>query len=416
MEFTGERVVPGQTDVDLMNEHLARYSFAEALVAGKEVLDAGCGVGYGSARLARSADRVVALDNAWEPLLATQHDYVADSNVRLIEGDCRNLPFSDASFDVVVAFEVIEDLENWRSLLSEARRVLTPGGRLLVSTPNRVYYEQTRNTPNLYHVHEFDYDEFQGELAKFFKNTTMFLENHSDAVTFTPHQAKGVRTFLEATSADPEQAHFFLAVCSAERLYGSPAFVYLPTAGNVVREREQHIDLLASEVGGKQELLKELGQELRRLQAEHREQRQQARQAIEDLEEENDKKTVWVKQLDEELARYEQDLEERTQWALKLQHDLNRAVENYRKLEAHKVEKHQELEKCVGLLDDAEQQVMERTNWAKRVDQQLGQVREQLANVYASPAYRVGRRLRLAPEVPAGDENPPPAAAEAKDK
>ena len=53
MEFTGERVVPGQTDVDLMNEHLARYGFAESLVAGKRVLDAGCGVGYGAARLGR---------------------------------------------------------------------------------------------------------------------------------------------------------------------------------------------------------------------------------------------------------------------------------------------------------------------------------------------------------------------------
>ena len=90
-------------------------------------------------------------------------------------------------------------------------------------------------------------------------------------------------------------------------------------------------------------------------------------------------------------------------------------MENYRQLEAHKAEKHQELEKCVGLLDDAEQRVIERTNWAKRVDQQMGQVREQLTNVYASPAYRVGRRLRLAPEVPAGGESPP-TAPEAKDE
>ena len=414
MEFTGERVVPGQTDVDLMNEHLARYGFAESLVAGKRVLDAGCGVGYGSARLARSADHVVGFDNAREPLLITQHEY-GDSHVRLAEGDCRSLPFSNASFDVVVAFEVIEHVENWRGLLAEARRVLTPGGRLLVSTPNKVYYQQTRTTPNLYHVHEFDYDEFRGELAKFFKNTTMFLENHSDAITFTPLEAKGVRTFLEETSSHPEEAHFFVAVCSAEPLYGSPAFVYLPTAGNVLHEREQHIDLLLSEVGRKQELLKELGQEMRRLQGEHREQQQQARQAIEKLEGENERKTVWVKQLDEKLAHYEQHLEETTQWALNLQNDLNRGVENYRQLEAHKAEKHQELEKCVGLLDDAEQRVIERTNWAKRVDQQLGQVREQLTNVYASPAYRVGRRLRLAPEVPAGGQSPP-AAPEAKDE
>ena len=405
MEFTGERVVPGQTDVDLMNEHLARYSFAESLVAGKRVLDAGCGIGYGAARLARPADRVVGLDNAREPLLATQLEY-GDCDVRLAEGDCRGLPFANASFDVVVAFEVIEHLENWRGFLAEARRVLTPGGRLLVSTPNKVYYQQTRTTPNLYHVHEFDYDEFREELAKFFKNTTMFLENHSDAVTFTPLEARGLRTFLEETSSHPQEAHFFVAVCSAEPLYGSPAFVYLPTAGNVLQEREQHIDLLGSEVGRKQELLRELGQELRRLQSERREHQQQVRQAIEELERVNDRKTVWVKQLDDELTHYEQYLEEKTQWALRLQDELKRAAENYRRLEAHKAEKHQELQKCVTLLDETEQRVIERTDWAKRVERQLGEVAERLANLYASPAYRVGRRLGLAPEAPAGGEIP----------
>ena len=354
-----------------------------------------------------SADRVVGLDNAREPLLATQLEY-GDSDVRLAEGDCRGLPFANASFDVVVAFEVIEHLENWRGFLAEVRRVLTPGGRLLVSTPNKVYYQQTRTTPNLYHVHEFGYDEFREELAKFFKNTTMFLENHSDAITFTPLEARGLRTFLEATSSHPQEAHFFVAVCSAEPLYGSPAFVYLPTAGNVRQEREQHIDLLVSEVGRKQELLRELGQELRRLQSERREQQQQARRAIEELERENDKKTVWVEQLDDKLARYEEYLEEKTQWALRLQDELKRAAENYRRLEAHKAEKHQELGKCVRLLDDAEQQVIERTDWAKRVERQLGEVAEWLANLYASPAYRVGRRLGLAPEAPAAGEIPAP--------
>ncbi|MEI9974184.1 MAG: hypothetical protein WDO73_20315 [Ignavibacteriota bacterium] len=48
-EFTGERVIPGEVDVDLLNEHLARYTFAARLARGKRVLDAGCGAGYGSA-------------------------------------------------------------------------------------------------------------------------------------------------------------------------------------------------------------------------------------------------------------------------------------------------------------------------------------------------------------------------------
>jgi protein-L-isoaspartate O-methyltransferase len=54
-EFTGERVIPGEVDIDLLNEHMARYTFAARLARGKRVLDAGCGTGYGSAELARAA-------------------------------------------------------------------------------------------------------------------------------------------------------------------------------------------------------------------------------------------------------------------------------------------------------------------------------------------------------------------------
>src|SRR5919205_964963 len=63
-EFTGERVIPGQVDVDLLNEHLARYTFAARLARGKRVLDAGCGAGYGSAELAHAAQCVTGVDCA----------------------------------------------------------------------------------------------------------------------------------------------------------------------------------------------------------------------------------------------------------------------------------------------------------------------------------------------------------------
>ena len=48
-EFTGERLIPGEVDIDLLNEHMARYHFAVRLARGKRVLDAGCGAGYGAA-------------------------------------------------------------------------------------------------------------------------------------------------------------------------------------------------------------------------------------------------------------------------------------------------------------------------------------------------------------------------------
>ena len=55
VEFTGERVIPGQVNDDLWSEHVARYAFARRYAEGKRVLDAGCGAGYGSAELAQSA-------------------------------------------------------------------------------------------------------------------------------------------------------------------------------------------------------------------------------------------------------------------------------------------------------------------------------------------------------------------------
>ena len=65
-EFTGERLIPGEVDVDLLNEHMARYHFAVRLARGKRVLDAGCGAGYGSAELADVAESVTGIDIAPE--------------------------------------------------------------------------------------------------------------------------------------------------------------------------------------------------------------------------------------------------------------------------------------------------------------------------------------------------------------
>src|ERR1051325_2876469 len=74
-EFTGERVIPGQVDVDLLNVHLARYAFAARLARGKRVLDAGCGAGYGSAELARVALAVTGIDVAAEAVEFARENY-----------------------------------------------------------------------------------------------------------------------------------------------------------------------------------------------------------------------------------------------------------------------------------------------------------------------------------------------------
>src|SRR6185295_4821465 len=184
-EFTGERVIPGQVDADLLNEHLARYAFAARLSRRKQVLDAGCGSGYGSAELARNATGVLGIDRSEEAIEFARAAYPAP-NLRFEVGDCAGLPVPDASIDLVVAFEVIEHLEDWRGFLREVRRTLAPAGQFIVSTPNKLYYSESRKSagPNPFHVHEFEFEEFRAGLGEVFPYVSMFLENHAEGVVF----------------------------------------------------------------------------------------------------------------------------------------------------------------------------------------------------------------------------------------
>ncbi len=246
LEFTGERLVPEASDPDLRNEHVARYRFAELLAPGKRVLDAGCGVGYGAARLELAGGTVLALDSASEAVRCGQG---AHSGVRFVQGDCTALPFADRSLDLVVCFEVIEHLEAWADLIAEAARVLAPSGVLLVSTPNRSYYGASRNEPNPFHVHEFDYDEFRSALAEVFPYTVVFCENHVPAITFTSGDIGAGRARFEACESDLRSAHFFLGACSEEPLQLPTGFAYVPEKGNVLRERELHVGKLKEWIG-----------------------------------------------------------------------------------------------------------------------------------------------------------------------
>ena len=338
MEFTGERAIPGQTDPDLMNEHWARYAFAEALVGSKRVLDAGCGVGYGAARLAEVAAEVVALDQARDPLTAGGKQY-SHPRLRFVQGDCTRFPFADSSLDAVVAFEVIEHLDEWKALIEESRRVLVPAGQFIVSTPNRLYYGEAREDPNPFHVHEFTHDEFREELGRCFPHVMLFLENHTDALVFAG-EFQGIRAHLETADQTPDEAHFFLAVCSQRPLHGSQAFVYLPSSANLLREREKHIGLLQGEVNKRDEWLAAARVELDKFDAVQ----ESAKRTIAQLEQENADKENWAQRLEKRVT-------ERTDWAQQLDGELAGV--------------RAEREKCIQLLEDSEKRVTERTDWAR---------------------------------------------------
>src|SRR4051794_5836632 len=139
VEGTPGRFVPEEMRGELVEaEHLVRYWWAASVAEGRRVLDAGCGMGYGSELMAASgAASVDALDLA-EPVVAAAQ--AATGSVRFRVGDVCELPFEDGVFDLVVCFEVIEHIEDQPRALDEMHRVLAPGGLIAVSSPNRGVY------------------------------------------------------------------------------------------------------------------------------------------------------------------------------------------------------------------------------------------------------------------------------------
>lgn len=166
LEFTGERFTP-ECVREMAYEHWHRYAWASQMVAGKVVLDAACGEGYGSFLLSRRALRVTGIDIDSEAVEHARSRYPAE-NLGFEQADCTRLPLADDSVDVVVSFETLEHLAEHDELLSEFRRVLRPSGFMLLSSPDKKTYSDETGYDNPFHVRELYRDEFEALLGRHF--------------------------------------------------------------------------------------------------------------------------------------------------------------------------------------------------------------------------------------------------------
>lgn len=115
-----------------------------AQVGGPDVLDVGCSQGIASILLAREGHRVVGIDREQEAIRAArerldQEEAQVRERVEFRVGEGRAVGFADGSFDAVLLGEVLEHQLDPGKLLDEARRVLRPGGRIVITTPYGIH-------------------------------------------------------------------------------------------------------------------------------------------------------------------------------------------------------------------------------------------------------------------------------------
>jgi len=104
-------------------------------VAGKDVLEVGCGRGGGAAYIARylKPKHMIGLDRTPAAIEFACRHFAAEENLRYLDGDAHSLPFEDECFDAVVNIESAQHYDDIGLFLSEVHRVLKPGGHLLIA-------------------------------------------------------------------------------------------------------------------------------------------------------------------------------------------------------------------------------------------------------------------------------------------
>ena len=177
MVITGERTVPGIWHENYwFRRHEVVYLRITDLVTGMDVLEAGCGEGYGAHLLSKQSKSLHALDY---DDYATGHVHAAYPDVSVLRANLVQLPYADESFDVVVSLQTIEHLWNQQAFVAECLRVVRPGGTIVISTPNTLTFPPG----NIYHPKELTPNELRLLLDRSAIITSCVGLGHGPALT-----------------------------------------------------------------------------------------------------------------------------------------------------------------------------------------------------------------------------------------
>ena len=150
----------------VFQRHLVAYKQAAKIINGT-VLEIGSGEGYGAKELAPFADKYIAVDKYRS---AISQEIQKKNDITFIQAEVPPLNNIDSdSIDFVVTFQVIEHIRNDEFFLNEIKRVLKPGGKMIMTTPNRLM-SLTRSP---WHIREYTPEEMYNIVKLFFSDVDL---------------------------------------------------------------------------------------------------------------------------------------------------------------------------------------------------------------------------------------------------
>ena len=187
----------------ILYQHLAVYEYAQQFVKDRVVMDLGCGEGYGTALLAKTAKKAVGVDYSSQAIAKARQNYKYD-NIEFICSRVDRLKIESETFDVITAFQLIEHLSSPGIFLSEVQRLLKHQGLFFLSTPNK----KASIIRHPYHFREYDQDELRVLLKNHFAKVSVFGLQYSPKVAAIREKRRKASEAL--LLLDPLRLHMLL--------------------------------------------------------------------------------------------------------------------------------------------------------------------------------------------------------------
>lgn len=165
--------------------HLARYKFASKfLKSTDDILEIGCGTGYGSRFLSNHCHYITAEDNDEETIKYAIENY-KKSNINYVT----DVNFGDKQYDAAICFEVIEHMTRNEAikLMQKICLSVKDNGLVFISTPRKT--DKVSENRKKFHVHEYNIYELKEDLEDIFSNALIFSQIDESIGTYNYNAA-----------------------------------------------------------------------------------------------------------------------------------------------------------------------------------------------------------------------------------